>query len=588
MKNISLMLLLIASLRAAAFGVDLGPPPNVNAGTDKIVNTQTFQNATVSGATLMSWTQQSGPAGGTLVFGSPLLEDTTISANVEGVYVARLTATSLLLNTAYDEMTFVWDVTPPSITPPQDIVVEATSSGGAIVTYPPPTISDATATTYSASYASGSQFSLGTTTVTIIATDAAGNSSSTAFHVTVRDTTPPAIHGDIVIEAVGPDGAVAQFVAAADSVDPAPLINATPASGSQFPLGMNTVSVTATDASGNTANGSFLVIVRDTTPPVLFPPADVTVAAQNSSGATVNYDPATAQDTVSEVSIKYSHDSGSTFPVGLTRVLVTAMDASGNSTLGTFLVTVTDPDAPVISSPMTITPNPATVADQIKLTAGFSTTALTWNWDFGDGTTSSSQGVIIHTYGTPGVYTVTLTVTDSLQRSTVQSAPISVTSVPAGGGSGGGGGGGSGPPQDAVDIALSGKVKSTAPGKDQYTLKCKLPSLSSSLQLSGASVSINIGGASANFTLDAKGRAKSVAGNAALKILKTHDATLQVKAIGSFQDTWTLDGLDLAVAVSKGTAQFFIFINLNGQFYSADVPTTTKIIATKSGQFKSR
>jgi PKD repeat protein len=35
-----------------------------------------------------------------------------------------------------------------------------------------------------------------------------------------------------------------------------------------------------------------------------------------------------------------------------------------------------------------------------------------WLWDFGDGSTSTESDVVVHTYTTPGVYTVSLTVTD--------------------------------------------------------------------------------------------------------------------------------------------------------------------------------
>jgi hypothetical protein len=46
----------------------------------------------------------------------------------------------------------------------------------------------------STDYASGSSFSVGTTTVHATATDAAGNSSTCSFTVTVNDITPPVIN----------------------------------------------------------------------------------------------------------------------------------------------------------------------------------------------------------------------------------------------------------------------------------------------------------------------------------------------------------------------------------------------------------
>jgi hypothetical protein len=50
-------------------------------------------------------------------------------------------------------------------------------------------------------------------------------------------------------------------VSATDNCDMNPTVTAVPASGSSFAVGTTTVNVTATDASGNTANGSFTVTV---------------------------------------------------------------------------------------------------------------------------------------------------------------------------------------------------------------------------------------------------------------------------------------------------------------------------------------
>ncbi|MBM3838723.1 MAG: HYR domain-containing protein [Verrucomicrobia bacterium] len=123
-----------------------------------------------------------------------------------------------------------------------------------------------------ASPASGSTFPLGTTTVSLTATDAAGNSANASFAVTVRDTTPPVISADATktAEATSPTGAVVTFVAiATDTVSGNVPVNASPASGSTFGIGLSSVSLSATDAAGNTASGSILINVRDTTVPVI-------------------------------------------------------------------------------------------------------------------------------------------------------------------------------------------------------------------------------------------------------------------------------------------------------------------------------
>ena len=88
----------------------------------------------------------------------------------------------------------------PVVTVPSNITVEATSASGAIVTYPAATATDSVTTNPTITYskASGTVFPLGTTTVTVTATDGANNVASSTFTVTVNPrpnptlTTPPA------------------------------------------------------------------------------------------------------------------------------------------------------------------------------------------------------------------------------------------------------------------------------------------------------------------------------------------------------------------------------------------------------------
>lgn len=88
------------------------------------------------------------------------------------------------------------DVTAPTISgTPSSGNYEATSGSGATVTYTAPTASDNADGTVSVSCApsSGSTFAIGASTVTCSASDRAGNSSSSTFTVTVRDTTAPSV-----------------------------------------------------------------------------------------------------------------------------------------------------------------------------------------------------------------------------------------------------------------------------------------------------------------------------------------------------------------------------------------------------------
>jgi hypothetical protein len=81
----------------------------------------------------------------------------------------------------------------PEITTPGPKTVEATSAAGATVTFEEPTASDTGSglATLSCSHVSGVTFAIGTTTVTCMAEDTAGNEATATFTVTVNTTLTP-------------------------------------------------------------------------------------------------------------------------------------------------------------------------------------------------------------------------------------------------------------------------------------------------------------------------------------------------------------------------------------------------------------
>jgi uncharacterized repeat protein (TIGR03803 family) len=196
---------------------------------------------------------------------------------------------------------------------------------------------------------------VGTVHVVLTARDAANNSASTGFDVEVRDGTPPTltVPANQIAEAGGPSGAAVNYplATASDNATALPTIGYSKASGSVFALGTTTVTVTASDAAGNTATGSFTVLVRDTTAPVLTLPANQTIEATSAAGAMVNYPPATATDAVTlSPAIVYSKLAGAAFALGTTTVNVTATDAAGNIGSGSFTVLVRDTTTPAITT----------------------------------------------------------------------------------------------------------------------------------------------------------------------------------------------------------------------------------------------
>jgi Ca2+-binding RTX toxin-like protein len=186
------------------------------------------------------------------------------------VTTVSCTATDNSDNTATEEFDVtVQDTTAPVVSSvPADITVEAAGPGGATVNYSSPTATDLVdgSPPVDCIPASGFLFPIAVTTVSCSATDSSDNTATEQFDVTVQDTTAPVISNvppDIITVASEPSGARPsyQLPTATDTVDGPVLVGCVPASGSLFPMGVTTVSCSATDNSENTATGQFDVTV---------------------------------------------------------------------------------------------------------------------------------------------------------------------------------------------------------------------------------------------------------------------------------------------------------------------------------------
>lgn len=332
-----------------------------------------------------------------------------------GTTTVTCTATDAAGNVGDNSFTVtVVDTTAPQVGVPDDITREATSAAGATADFNT-SASDAVdgSVPTNCDPGSGSTFALGTTTVICSATDAAGNTGSASFTVTVRDTTAPevTVPAHVVAEATGPAGANVVYgdVSASDIVDGPITPTCSQASDTVFALGTTTVTCTAVDAANNEGTGSFTVEVVDTTAPDVHAPANLVVGNTSGTGAdNVAYSGATASDLVSgSHTVTCSPASGSTFALGFTTVTCRATDAAGNTGTATFTIEVQDQTKPIVTVP----------ADIVAEATGANGAAVTWigvtaNDDVSgplDATCTTESGAVFPL----GITTVTCSAADS-------------------------------------------------------------------------------------------------------------------------------------------------------------------------------
>ena len=276
----------------------------------------------------------------------------------------------------------VLDVTPPAApeVPPDDFSsIEATGSNGATVAWATLFGYDAVDGPVEAdcSHTSPALFPIGTTTVSCTATDTAGLVSSTStFDVTVVDSTAPALSGvptTTIFVAAGADGTASPDVfagiSATDIADPAPVLVCGPTT--PLPFGVNTITCTATDASGNATSASYVIDVIDETDPTitLIGPASITLEAGVDTYAEQG---ATAIDNVdgdltSAIIITGSVDAST---VGTYTLFYDVSDNQGRHAVTVSrTVNVVDTIAPVISVP----------SSPVLITAATSPTAVSFD-----------------------------------------------------------------------------------------------------------------------------------------------------------------------------------------------------------------
>ena len=214
---------------------------------------------------------------------------------------------------------------------------------------------------------------IGINNVTLTVTDNNGNVSVCNTTIDVQDQTAPVITcpADITVNAIINNcGRTVTYNF--NVVDACATISQTDGtgltSGSLFPVGTTVQTYEVTDQTG-TYTCTFNVTVNDIQNPIITNcPSNITVS--NDAGrcdARVLWTEPIASDNCPAVSFTSTHSPGDVFLLGTTTVTYTATDASGNTAVCSFNVTVNDNESPVITActPDVLVSNDPTVCGAI-------------------------------------------------------------------------------------------------------------------------------------------------------------------------------------------------------------------------------
>ncbi|MHB9161414.1 MAG: HYR domain-containing protein, partial [Nitrosotalea sp.] len=240
---------------------------------------------------------------------------------------------------------------PPKLTVPANITFEATSLKDNSVPIGNATATDIQQVTITNN--ASKTFPLGKTAILWIAKDLSGNTSNGTQIISVVDTTAPKITApaSITVEATSLNNNTVQLNnPSVTDLQPITITNNAP---KEFQLGSTTITWNVVDASGNKANATQTVTVKDTTAPKITAPADISVKATSLADNTVPLVNATTSDNVSVVSL--TNNAPKTFPLGKTSILWIATDEAGNKANATQIVDVENTTPPKLTIPANIT-----------------------------------------------------------------------------------------------------------------------------------------------------------------------------------------------------------------------------------------
>jgi len=253
----------------------------------------------------------------------------------------------------------VYDTLSPAITVPASVALNIGASGSVALGNPASATDNCGQPVITYDVTSFDCSDLGTNTVEVTATDANGNVSTANMTVVVTDNIDPTLNlvSSAVTVALDASGSAvlstSQVVSSVTDNCSGVTVTVSPNSFGCSDLGANTVTVTATDGSGNTTTATTSVTVVDNIDPVITVvanPADVVLDATGSGSITAAMVASATDNCTTAPTITVTPTTVDCSDLGVVTVTVIASDANGNTSTASVPLNVVDNAAPVITS----------------------------------------------------------------------------------------------------------------------------------------------------------------------------------------------------------------------------------------------
>ncbi|MEO7312192.1 MAG: HYR domain-containing protein [Chitinophagaceae bacterium] len=292
---------------------------------------------------------------------------------------------------------------------------------------------------------SGSVFPVGTTTNTFVVRDAAGNTATCSFDVTVKDTENPTINcNDPIVtnNDQGVCGAAVSYTISSSDNCPGQVVTQTTGlpSGAVFPVGTTTNTFEVRDAAGNTATCSFTVTVKDIEAPIATCKAATVTLVNGAAGIVAADIDNGSSDNCGTVTLSIPATRYTCSDIGNHTVTLTVQDAAGNrSTCDATVTVVGERTSCTIASKPTSNVYTGGVSTNLYLGYGAQSTVLqvtasggtsfTYSWTPGTGLSNTNTANPTFTPTAGGTYNFTVLVTNNFGCTTTCSIKICVLDI---------------------------------------------------------------------------------------------------------------------------------------------------------------